>query len=251
MSNKDLVVNAATELFINQDPTAIDRWFGPGYIQHSTVAADGLEGLSALATNLPDNFGYELVRVLADDDLVALHGIYTGFGPEPLVAFDVFRVADGRIVEHWDALTPQVAETLSGRTQTDGPTTVVHPDQSEATRKLVTEFAQKVLIEADYSVLTDFISTETYDQHNTDAADGLAGFGDAAARWANDGRPLDYAKVHKLIVDGEFALIQSEGTFGEPVAYWDLFRVDDGRIVEHWDIIQTIPTELPHDNGLF
>lgn len=251
MSNKELVVNAATELFIDQDPTAIDRWFGPRYVQHSTVAADGIEGLTAFASNLPDGFGYEVVRVIADADLVALHGIYTGLAPTPLVAFDLFRVADGHIVEHWDALTPQATETLSGRTQTDGPTTVTRPEQTDATRELITEFAQKVFIDADYSVLTDYISTETYDQHNVDAADGLAGFGDAAARWANDGKPLDYTTVHKVITEGEFALVQSEGNFGDPVAYWDLFRVDAGRIVEHWDIIQPVPAELPHDNGLF
>jgi predicted SnoaL-like aldol condensation-catalyzing enzyme len=46
-------------------------------------------------------------------------------------------------------------------------------------------------------------------------------------------------------------LLQSEGEFGVPVAYWDLFRVKDGKIVEHWDVIAPIPAELPHTNGLF
>jgi predicted SnoaL-like aldol condensation-catalyzing enzyme len=46
-------------------------------------------------------------------------------------------------------------------------------------------------------------------------------------------------------------LLQSEGEFGGPVAYWDLFRVADGKIVEHWDVIAPVPAELPHGNGLF
>ncbi len=111
--------------------------------------------------------------MIADGDLVALHGTYHGFGPDPLVAFDVFRVnADGKLAEHWDALTPMVKDTASGRSQTDGPTSVTAPEETEANRAPVAEFAQKVLVGADYSVLTDYISTETYHQHNPTAADG-------------------------------------------------------------------------------
>ncbi|QFQ99837.1 hypothetical protein F9278_30895 [Streptomyces phaeolivaceus] len=50
---------------------------------------------------------------------------------------------------------------------------------------------------------------------------------------------------------GDLVLLQSEGEFGVPVAYWDLFRVADGKIVEHWDVIAEVPDELPHANGLF
>jgi predicted SnoaL-like aldol condensation-catalyzing enzyme len=131
----------------------------------------------------------EGARVIADGDLVALHGTYHGFGPDPLIAFDIFRVdADGKLAEHWDALTPLVENTASGRSQTDGPTEVAAPEETEANRALVAEFAQKVLVGADYSVLTDYISTETYDQHNPEAADDLDGFGAAAAKWGEQGQ---------------------------------------------------------------
>ena len=108
-----------------------------------------------------------------------------------------------------------------------------------------------VLQDADYSVLTDYISTETYLQHNPEAADGLDGFGAAAAKWAGQGKNLVYKTVHKVVAEGDLVLLQSEGEFGEPVAYWDLFRVADGKIVEHWDVVAPIPAELPHTNGLF
>lgn len=178
---------------------------------------------------------YETVRVLADGDLVALHGIY--HGEQPLVAFDLFRVEDGRIAEHWVASTPVVTDTASGRSQTDGQTEPAPGADTETSRKIVAEFAQRVLQDADYSVLTDYISTETYLQHNPEAADGLAGFGAAAAKWAEQGKNLVYQKIHRVVADGDLVLLQSEGEFGEPVAYWDLFRVQDGKIVEHWDVI--------------
>ncbi|WP_427164387.1 nuclear transport factor 2 family protein [Streptomyces sp. C1-1] len=253
MSNaKNIVVTAAAELFGKKDPAAVDRWVAADYTQHSALAADGPDALRQLVAGLGDDFRYDGARVLADGDLVALHGTYHGFGPEPLVGFDLFRVdGDGKLAEHWDALTPRVENTVSGRSQTDGPTEITDPDKTEANRALVTEFAQKVLVGADYSVLTDYISIETYAQHNPEAADGLDGFGAAAAKWAEQGKTLAYAKVHQVVAEGEFVLLQSEGTLGVPVAYYDLFRVQDGKIVEHWDAIAPAPAELPHGNGLF
>jgi predicted SnoaL-like aldol condensation-catalyzing enzyme len=115
----------------------------------------------------------------------------------------------------------------------------------------VSEFADKVLKGADYSVLTHYISSQAYDQHNPEAADGLDGFGAAAARSAQAGKKLTYMTIHKVIADGQFVLVQSEGQFGVPVACYDLFRVVDAKIVEHWDVIAPIPKSLPHTNGLF
>lgn len=250
-SARDLVITAATAVFADKDLTAVDRYFSPDYRQHSQLAADGPEGLRALAANLPDGFSYELVRAFADGDLVVTHGVYRGFGPVPLVAFDLWRVADGLIVEHWDALTPWVETTASGRSQTDGPRHATAPGQTEASRALVAEFAEKVLVGADYSVLTDYISPQTYLQHNPEAADGLDGFGAAAGAWAEAGKPLVYRTVHHLVAEGEFVFTRAEGTFGPAVSYNDLWRVADGRIVEHWDVIEEIGADLPHANGVF
>ncbi|WIV52957.1 nuclear transport factor 2 family protein [Amycolatopsis nalaikhensis] len=251
MNNKDLVLQAAGELFGKKDPSAVDRWVAADYTQHSSLAGDGPEALRALVASLPDGFRYEGARVVADGDLVALHGTYHGFGPTPLVAFDLFRVQDGKLAEHWDALVPLVPQTVSGRSQTDGPTRIADLDKTEANRALVAEFAEKVLRGGDYSVLTDYISTRTYDQHNPEAGDGLDGFGAAAGKWAEQGKNLVYKTIHRVVAEGDFVLVQSEGEFGVPVAYWDLFRVADGKIVEHWDAIAPVPAELPHDNGLF
>ena len=250
MDNKELVLKATGELFGAKDPSAVDRWVAADYRQHSSLAPDGPEALRGLVAYLPEGFRYEPARVLADGDLVALHGVYHGFGPESLVAFDLFRVADGKLAEHWDVLVPVVTETASGRSQTDGQAEPANAD-TEQSRALVREFAQRVLQDADYSVLTDYISTETYLQHNPEAADGLDGFGAAAAKWAGQGKNLVYKTVHKVVAEGDLVLLQSEGEFGEPVAYWDLFRVADGKIVEHWDVVAPIPAELPHTNGLF
>lgn len=251
MNNKELVRTALGELFGEKDPSAVDRWVSPAYRQHSSLAADGPEALRGLVSSLPADFRYENARIIADGDLVALHGTYYGFGPEPLVGFDLFRVENGRLAEHWDGLVPLVKDSVSGRSQTDGQSQASDLDQTDANRRLVAELGEVVLKGADYGRLTDFFSTEHYAQHNPEAADGLDGFGAAAAKWGEQGKTLLYRTVHKVVAEGDLVLLQSEGEFGVPVVYWDLFRVEDGRVVEHWDVIPAVPAELPHTNGLF
>ena len=145
MTAFDLVTTAIGKLFTDRNIAAADDYFAPTYIQHSTLAADGIDGLKTLVANLPDGFRYDGVHIIADDQFVVLHGIYHGFGDTPLVAFDIFRVADGKIVEHWDAFTPEVAETASGRSQVDGAVTTDTAADTDANRQLIADFVDQVL----------------------------------------------------------------------------------------------------------
>jgi predicted SnoaL-like aldol condensation-catalyzing enzyme len=252
MTAKDTVLNAAGQLFGDKDPSAVDRWVAPTYAQHSSLAIDGPEGLRQLVSSLPTDFSYDLHRVIADGDLVALHGTYRGFGPDPLVAFDIFRVTDGKLAEHWDALTPQATTTVSGRTQADGPTEVTDLDATDANRALVAEFVETVLKHGKTDTITDYLSAQTYWQHNVGIGDGLDGLGVALGALAEQGISMVYDTVHKVIAEGNFVLTVSEGRFGvTPTAFYDLFRVENAKIVEHWDITPEITTDLPHTNGLF
>jgi len=252
MTAKDIVLTAASQLFGDKDPSAVDRWIAPAYVQHSSLAADGPEGVRHLVSNLPADFRYDLHRVIADGDLVALHGTYHGFGPDPLVAFDVFRVADGKLAEHWDALTPRVATTVSGRTQTDGATEVTDLEATEANRTLVAGLVETVLKAGRTDTITDFISTERYWQHNVGIGDNLDGLGAAFGALADQGISIVFETVHQVIAEGNFVLTVSEGRFGAtPTAFYDLFRVENGRIVEHWDVTAEITGDLPHPNGPF
>jgi predicted SnoaL-like aldol condensation-catalyzing enzyme len=251
MSNLERLRAGAKAAFVDRDIDAVDDYWAEDYIQHSLYASGGREGFKEALRTLPADFAYTPARAFEDGDYAVLHGTYAGFGPAPLVAFDLMRMEDGKNAEHWDILVPIVEPTVSGRSQTDGPADVEDLDRTDANKALVAEFAEKVLIGRDYSALADYISSEEYHQHNPEAADGLDGFGAAVAQWASEGKELLYRTVHQLVGQGNFVLTVCEGEFGVPVAYWDLWRLKDGKIVEHWDAIQPIPEATPHGNGVF
>jgi predicted SnoaL-like aldol condensation-catalyzing enzyme len=249
---KTTVLEATGKLFGEGDLKAIDKYFSPDYIQHSTLAGPGVAGLRRLASNLPDTFRYDLVRVISEGPLVVTHGLYHGFGEEPLVAFDLWRVEDGEIAEHWDAVQPEVTETASGRTMTGGPTEVTEPARTASNRALVERFVETILVNGDMAQLGEFFDGDSYAQHNPQIPDNLSGLGAALTELAQQGITMEYGQVHRVVAEGEFVFVQSEGSFGgAPTAFYDLFRVADGKIAEHWDVVFTIPDDLPHDNGVF
>ena len=242
--NKAFVLEALENTLLAGDVDAVDQYFATDIIQHNDMFANGIEAQKGVVGFLSGNgdFSAEYIRVIADDNIVAVHARYEGFGPDPVIGFDVFRVEDGKIAEHWDNLITEQPLNPSGRSQIDGATEITDLDQTEANKALVEDFLTKSLIEHAEVNITDYISPVTYIQHNPMVADGLEGFGAFMAEMAQQGISMDYTKVHKVIGEGNFVLTMSEGTLGEdPTAFYDLFRVEDGLIVEHWDVIAPMP----------
>ena len=117
-TNKALVLNAFDTLFNRRDYKAAERFWSPEYIQHSAHIAPGREGLFNLIKNTPSTLRYEHGAIVAEKDLVIVHGRFSGHGrPRSWIAADVVRIADGMLAEHWDVLQDEVTgkESQSGR----------------------------------------------------------------------------------------------------------------------------------------
>ena len=256
MTPKELVLEAVAAIFINFDAAAAEQLLAQDYIQHNPAVPTGAAPILGFIPGLKESgIEVDIHRVIAEGDLVVLHSTYSNaeaFGADTLVGFDVFRVEDGKVAEHWDNLTPVTPPNPSGRTQIDGPTEILDLDKTAENKALVTAFLDTVLKEGAVDRITDFISTETYIQHNSQIADGLDGLGSALAAMAEQGIQMIYTDVHMVVAEGDFVFTASEGTLGgTPTAFYDLFRVADGKIVEHWDVIAEIPADMAHDNGKF
>ena len=107
MTNKELVIKAVTEVFINGDAAALERYWSENYVQHNPQIPNGREALKQLMSG-GGNMKYEMGLVVADGDFVMVHARITGFGPKPLIAVDIFRVKEGKLAEHWDVLQEEV-----------------------------------------------------------------------------------------------------------------------------------------------
>ncbi len=112
--NKALVLEAFDKLFNKCDYEAAERFWSPSYIQHSAHIAPGREGLFNLIKSMPPTLEYEPGMIVADGDLVMVHGRFSGFGaPVNWVAVDIHRIEDGGLVEHWDVIQDEATEEQS------------------------------------------------------------------------------------------------------------------------------------------
>ncbi|PDT23140.1 hypothetical protein CO674_14350 [Rhizobium hidalgonense] len=223
------------------------------YIQHNLGAADGLKGFGELLAALPKGSAkVNTLRVFQDGDFVFAHSEYEFFGPK--IGFDIFRFENGKIVEHWDNLQQTAGPNPSGNTMIDGPTQAKDLAGTETNKKLVSTFVDDILVNGRMEKLAGYFDGDNYIQHNPEIANGLSGLGAALKAMAQAGVTMKYDTVHKVLGKGNFVLTVSEGAFaGKPTSFYDLFRVENGKIAEHWDTIEAIPAKADwkNQNGKF
>jgi predicted SnoaL-like aldol condensation-catalyzing enzyme len=112
--NKALVLKAFDTLFNKRDYAAAERFWSPDYIQHSAHIAPGRDGLFQLVQSLPATLKYEPGTIVAEGDLVILHGRFSGFGAAVnWIAADIVRIQDGILIEHWDVIQDEATEEQS------------------------------------------------------------------------------------------------------------------------------------------
>lgn len=235
---------------------AVTKYTGDRYTQHSTGVRDGVEGFVEffepfIARNpLRD---IRIVRALEDGRHLFVQAYQSlNDGEAEWVTLDFFDTDnDDRIIEHWDVIAPYSAETPSGHTSVDGPTEIQDLEQTDANKALVRAMITDVLMEGgDPHNVDRYISADHYAQHNREVADGLDHL-----------RPLVLADDRSLVYD-EIVLLVGQGNFvatlcrarweGAPYAQADLFRIEDGLIVEHWDAAEPIgPEEEWVNSGKF
>lgn len=256
MTNKDKAL-ALINTFATGDTEAATKLLAEGYIQHNLAYGTGRDafvGAVAYLASAPVKTTVKNIRAFADGDKVFLQTVYNFAGAGEQVAFDIFRFDEnGLIAEHWDNLAALAQPNPSGHTQIDG-TLEKQLTGTEDTRKVVAGFVGDVLRGENAEKLTAYFDGDRYIQHNTAIADGLSGLGAALAAMAEQGIQMIYDKTYMVLADGNYALAISEGSFaGAPTSYYDLFRVENGKIAEHWDVMETIadPTTWQNQNGKF
>jgi len=112
--SKALVLEAFEALFTKRDYVAFERYWSPNYLQHSAHIGPGREGLLTLVKSLPPALKYEPGMIVAEGDLVMIHGRFSGFGqPTVWIAADILRIVDGVLAEHWDVIQDEATRESS------------------------------------------------------------------------------------------------------------------------------------------
>lgn len=252
LTNKEKVIMLLNSIE-NGDKEPVKCINPQSYTQHNLVVADGIEGFGEMIRNAPEEgFKVDIIRAFEDGEYVFTHTQYNFFGEK--IGFDIFRFEGGLIVEHWDNLVGKAIPNPSGRTQIDGAVEVSDREKTDENKTLITAFINTVLIGGKMEGLGEYFDGDRYIQHNPQVADGLSGFGKALEEMASSGIHMIYEKVHKILGEGNFILAVSEGVFAnEATSFYDLFRIEDGKIAEHWDVIEFIApqTQWKNKNGKF
>jgi len=217
---------------------AVTKYTGARYTQHSTGVKDGIEGFVEffepfIARNRIRDI--EILRALEDGQHVFLQ-VYQSLndGESQWVTTDFFDTdEDGKIIEHWYVISQYVPQTPSGHTSVDGPTEITDLDKTEANKQIVRDLVRDVLVGEKPENINNYVSSEQYIQHNADMPDGLEHF--KALALAKD-RPLVYGELVLLVGQGNFVATLCRALWqGQPFAQVDLSRIQDGKVVEHWD----------------
>ncbi len=237
------------------DPAAVSVVNEARYIQHNPQTHEGSEGLAILFKRLSQTSPrVNIVRAFEDGDFVFAHTEYDF--EQRNIGFEVFRFEEGQAVEHWDNIQRRLAPNLSNHSMVDGSSKATIDAPTEKNRELIRTFVTTVLIDHQLKKLDTYIEPGSYVEHSPLLSDDVLTL-QAALQIEHEAtrkKRIDYQKIHRILAEGDFVLSVCEGALeGDQAAFYDLFRVSDGKIREHWDTTEKVApkSEWRNDNGKF
>lgn len=235
------------------DPASVTVVNEAKYIQHNPGTHEGSEGLAALFKRISQTSPrVNIVRIFEDGDYIFGHTEYDFANSN--IGFEIFRFEEDQAVEHWDNIQRRQGPNPSGRSMVDGQTGISDLHLTEANRAKVQSFVENILIKRQLEQLDDYFNNGQLTQHSPDIADGAEALRAALNSKSEQGYSLAYDRLHKVLAEGNFILSVCEGSkAGIHTSFYDLFRVADGKLIEHWDTTETVlpRSEWKNNNGKF
>ena len=242
-NNKEIVIDFYSKIIGQGNKELADLLIKDDYIQHSPTIEDGKQGILKMIdmfASLPKSQNSEkpFYRFVSDGEFVVAH-VGISFMGQKRAVVDLFRLEDGKLAEHWDAseIIPSGIDNM-----VEGPVEMKEHEATNRNKKLVADFINEVMIEGkdewDQNVHPHLI------QHIPDVEDGILA-------WKRFAASQKIEKCHRVLAEGNFVVSQcSIIGDGELCAAYDIYRVEDGLIAEHWSVKQKIPEAMAHDNGM-
>lgn len=247
------IANAINKAVMAGDVETASSLVTENYIQHTPVVPDGRKGLEILVSKIRKQ---EMpapkitnVRTFSDGNFVILH--HDVMWPDRKAMFEIFRMENGLAAEHWSGIMNHPEKTVNGHTMLDGATEITDKTNTERNKAFAKSFVETVLIKEQFDKIEEYYHPNII-QHNPFIDNSVQGLMKGIEDLQKQGITIEIQKIWNVFGEGNFVLVCSEGLFaGKPTAYFDLFRMENGKIVEHWDVLQDIPEKSAHDNGFF
>lgn len=251
MTNSDLNKQLVREFYKNaigkKDSDYASCILTDDYIQHNPMVKTGKAGVLEAIEMLkqfpsPENLPKPLMRVIAEGDLVAVH-LNVEFAGQKKVVLDIFRLENGLIAEHWDAIQDVTSLGSEAIHAIEGPVIIQDQQATRQNKLRVEEFSRQVLIEGHFHKLPEFIS-ENLIQHIPDMVDSIGSFYEHLQSFM-------IKEVHRIIAEGQFVVTQSSGLKNDlPQVFYNVYRLENGKIQELWTVCQEVPEIMAHENGM-
>jgi predicted SnoaL-like aldol condensation-catalyzing enzyme len=252
MNNKEkaTAINIAVQ---NTDFPAIEKLVREDYVQHTPGIPDGRKGLLGLLSKIQSKEipapQIKNVRLFEDGEFVVLH--HDVNWPTQKTMFEIFRFQDGLAAEHWSGIMDHPEKTANGHSMVDGEVAISDKHRTNENKELARSFVESILIQGKFDRILEYYHPDII-QHNPFIDNTVTGLMKGIETLQKQGMTLQIEKIHYVLGEGNFVLVLSEGRFaGKRTAFFDLFRAEKGKIVEHWDVLQEVPEKLAHNNGMF
>ena len=131
-------------------------------------------------------------------------------------------------------------------------TACAQPSETEDNKRIATEFYDAAINRKDFAAASQYLGS-AYKQHNPTAADGADGLR-AFIDFLKMRFPNQRGEIKRVIAEGDLVVLHVHSTRGDDTpgrAIVDIFRIENGKVVEHWDVIQDIPAQPANSNGMF
>lgn len=255
ISRKQQVV-ALLKAFETGDTVPISYINSEKYTQHNLHVADGVQGFrEAICGAAKSGLKVNTLRIFEDGDYVFAQSLTSRPDDSVELTFDIFRYEGDKIVEHWDNTYVLHAPTDPQRFNDlylGAVAEIKDRDKTQANKKLAEAYTRYVLLQDSIECFPEFADTENYIERNPYIEEAIP----ANLRvFVDNERELDPPALHKVLGEGDYVLVVSEKSDRKNLrsALYDLFRIANGKIVEHWFITEPIPpqSEWKNKNGKF
>lgn len=237
ITNKQKVLSFYKQIVGQRKVELIPEFLVENYKQHNPTVKQGRAGITEMINYLktlpapPEGAKSPIVRVIEQGDFVVTH-LDVSFMGKRMAVIDLFKLKDGMLTEHWDAIQALPDEGGKTVTATNGTTEIDHNASAENSRSIVDQFYKAVVNKQSANRFIDAAYVE-HDVSVVVSGVGLTGYLAEAER---------AMKIHRLIAQGDFVVVQSQfNRSGKAFVLYEIFRVANDKIAEHWSVEQVVP----------